>query len=708
MAIGALLLPLCMMSCGGNASYKLENDFLSRTITVKDGVLATTGLVNKLNGNAKLEPSASDEFALRLSQGTDKTGTDFILTAKDFAFVSADQSDNKLAVKLENKEHGLKVTVRYELDEGDKVMRKHLDIEASKPVTLERIDVESIALEDAFQPYKRNEMTSKSKDGLGWRPNLGQPLYTLESATFWGVEFPAATNTVNEQKMSLGYLWGRELEPGKTYSTYKAIVGVADDRDFIDDCFYEYIDGIRIRPLRLQVQYNSWFDFGGGVSKDNFKKSADKVHHELVTKRNCKPLSAYVIDDGWQGSRSRKPDWKKNKITKVWSINEKFSPDFKDSHKLMDSLNSQLGLWLSPGCFFGARPMVKKLGEQGFESLNLSMSLAGPKYMKMLEERILELTKQGVSYFKFDGTFGHLYIRDFELNGRGAPAMPQLGISDWKANDPRLNDSKYDELKTYYMVAGTERLIEILQKQHEINPRVFNAITNGAYLSPWWMMHTDVVWMINAGDAAGGSDRTGELVYRDGVYYDIWERENAKFPMSALFNHEPKKTKTGESADTFRRYLYMNLSRGTGFVELYLKTQNLSDQDWTVLAEGLHWSYDVFPAFKYVKMHGGNPKGKDVYGYTGWNAEQGFVSLHNPSDKVKKYTFTLNRKNGVRQGNKAYMLSSPISGDTRDLKEAYKLGESFTLELQPKEIRILNFSHKKKDWSKIKSMSEPV
>lgn len=38
-----------------------------------------------------------------------------------------------------------------------------------------------------------------------------------------------------------------------------------------------------------------------------------------------------------------------------------------------------------------------------------------------------------------------------------------------------------------------------------------------------------------------GKDRTGELVYRDHVYHQIWEQENTKFPMNSIFNHETEK-----------------------------------------------------------------------------------------------------------------------------------------------------------------------
>ena len=43
---------------------------------------------------------------------------------------------------------------------------------------------------------------------------------------------------------------------------------------------------------------------------------------------------------------------------------------------------------------------------------------------------MVELTRQGVGFFKLDGVFGHLNLRNFELHGGkyGLPEMPQLGL----------------------------------------------------------------------------------------------------------------------------------------------------------------------------------------------------------------------------------------------------------------------------------------
>lgn len=693
--IREILCPVLLlgMAVGAEAqkNYSLKNRHLERVICVTaDGHLSTVSMNNRL-AEVQLPLSvSSDEFRLRISKGTDKEGTDRILTAKDFKVseVSSytnptDRRSKGYCFELQNE--NLTVEVVYELKPSDFYARKKLVIKPAHHLTLERVDVEAVGVEDAQQNYTIREIYAQGPSH--WKPGLGQPVYTSRSASFWGMEFPAATNAVEDRVIYCGYSPAVVLKAGDTYTTYSGVVGMADAPDFTDDAFYEYIDRIRIRPARLQIQYNSWFDFGQSVSSEKFVGSLQTVHEELVEKRGCPALNAYVIDDGWQDA-GKTADWRNG----VWTVNPKFQSDFKDCFLAVDGANSQLGLWLSPASILGARAMVPRMGEYGWESLGMGMSMTGPVYMQKLEERILELARMGVAYFKFDGLFGHLNTRDFEVKGRGTAYMPQLGVSDFKGNEKELNDARYNELKEYYLCNGTERLMKIFKKLHEINPDIFLAITNGAYLSPWWMQYVDVVWLINAGDAASGNSRTQELVYRDGIYYQIWEQENTKFPMNSIFNHEPKKTSTGELEQTFRDYLFMNLSRGTGFIELYIKTQKLSASDWDVMAEGLKWAHRMFPAFRHVRMHGGDPRKGDVYGYTAWDKKRGYISFHNPSDATQEYVFVLDRKHGVPEDLKRRLrCSSPLSSDVSRFPAQVRYGDEIRLTLQPQEIVLLDF-----------------
>lgn len=681
----------------------LSNGYMARVLQTSTGRLTTSEIINKLAG-IKAVPTQCDEFRLRLSQGTDKPNTALWLTSADFEVTELKEyvptgavGGKGIAATLFNRSHKITVIVCYELQPDDFYMHKFLKITTATAMTLERIDVDAICFKDADQPYQLKCIYARGK----WSPGLGQPLYTTESGTFWGIEFPAAYNYVNGNRLTCGYLWGRTLEPDQAYITYKAVTGVADDPAFNQDTFFAYINRIRVRPLRLQVQYNSWFDFSSGVSREKFTNTVGYIHTKLVKERGCQPLKAYVIDDGWQDT-GKDVLW----TDKTWKVNSKFDSDFASSFKAVQAAQSHLGLWLSPGCNFGASAMVPRYKAAGFEALDNTMSLAGPKYMGLLEDRMVELTKSGVTYFKLDGLFGHLNIRDFELHGKsyGLPEMPQLGLDGIGTSDQKLNDSKYDELKSYYLVAGTERLIQIFGAMAKANPNVYIVISNGAYLSPWWLMHCDSSWMIMAGDAAGGADRTGELVYRDGVYYEIVTKEKTQFPICALFNHEPKKTATGESKESFRDYLYMNLSRGTGFIELYLKSAILKEHDWDVLAEGIQWAQEIFPTFTRARMHGGNPRDKEVYGYTAWTADQGYISIHNPSADKKSYSMKLDRAFGLLPDSGRFYLSSPIEQSLKSLKKQYAYGDTIKLELEPGEIRALNFDKKERDWSKLRAL----
>ena len=683
------------------AERRIGNRFLSRTFSVRDGHLRTAYIENKLAG-VRATPDACPEFRIRISHKSDDLETpDKIitetLTTDDFRFAHAaryplvgSRRGDGIAFSLEDKTRKCTLVVQVEAREDEPFMRKTLRIHFARPVTVERVDVEALSLPDAYQPYTLKQIYARGR----WKPGLGQPLYTSESGLFFGIEFPAADNFVKNHALSCGYLSGREFgRGGKELKTYAAVLGASDDPAFIRDAFLAYIDAIRIRPLRLQVQYNSWFDFGKRVNRDDFLKSVRTIHGELVVKRGCRPLKDYVIDNGWQDI-GPDADWEHQ----FWPVNGKFDSDFGTTRRTLDEMGSRLGLWLSPGSLFGARRMVPRLGKMGYESLDDWMSLAGPKYMGKLENRMVELTKLGINYFKLDGLFGHLNLRNFDFNGAryGLTILPPPGLNGVADGDARLNDSTYDPWKIYYLTAGTERLIQIFNNMAEADPNVYIVISNGAYLSPWWLMYVDSIWMINAGDAAGGSSRTQELTYRDGVYYELWEREQTQFPLCALFNHEPKKRKTGEPEDTFRRYLFMSLSRGTGFIELYLKTHVLSDSDWDVLAEGLKWAYRVFPTFKHVRMVGGDPREKAVYGYTAWTADQGYLSLHNPSSETREFTAVLDRAFGLPPDAASFRLTSPLDGGTNSLKNVYGYGDTMSLKLNPLEIRILEFSKENK------------
>lgn len=652
------------------------NDRLTRTLAWDDGLLGTRSIANH-DAKNRLEVAGGDEFALTIE--VPGSPAKLRLTAEDFEVKGsrAGAENTTLDVELAGKSAPLDLTVRYSAKPGEPWMRKQLLVTARQPLRIGKVEVEHLAVADAYAPYRADQFTARG--AAKWRPPLGQPLYTRTSGLWWGVEFPAARNVVKDGKIACAYLTAVDLKPGETWTSHTAAVGVADDPAFVKDAFLDYIDATRARPLRLQTQYNSWFDYGKGVDADKFAASVRKVNEELVADRGVPPLRAYVIDDGWQDTAK---DWSKGG---VWPVNAKFDPSFAKSHEEVAKAKSALGLWLSPACAFGGQPAIPKMRAAGWRTLDPWMSMTGDAYMDALEKRMVELAKSRVDYFKLDGVFGHLNTRNFDVEG-------------FKGSEAELNSAKHDEAKERYLSLGSERLMRIFRHMGEANPDIYIVISNGAFLSPWWLQHIDAVWMINAGDAAGGADRTAELTYRDGAYFQLASStaDNTQFPLHSIFNHEPKKTSTGEDADVFRRYLLMNLSRGTGFVELYLKTFQLSESDWDVLAEAMKWVHRVFPSFKRSRMIGGNPKKGEVYGYTGWTAESGYLSLHNPSDEEREFTFVPDcalglPKTAATRG-ASFAISSPLESDSVSLPKTATVGQPCTITLPPRAIRILEFS----------------
>ena len=128
--------------------------------------------------------------------------------------------------------------------------------------------------------------------------------------------------------------------------------------------------------------------------------------------------------------------------------------------------------------------------------------------------------------------------------------------------------------------------MEIFDKMHRKNPGVRILCHNGATISPWWLMHVDLLSLVNSHDGAPG-DRTEQMCYRDGLYYQLTEGDRNQVPLCSFFNHEPAKDgkRFGDKTiDGFRDYLFMALSRGTMTVELYVVVRSLTPEDFDVIA----------------------------------------------------------------------------------------------------------------------------
>ena len=91
--------------------------------------------------------------------------------------------------------------------------------------------------------------------------------------------------------------------------------------------------------------------------------------------------------------------------------------------------------------------------------------------------------------------------------------------------------------------------------------------------------------------------------------------------------------------------------RGTAFWELYYSPSIMDDAKWQVTADALDFAESNHEVLKNAKLFTteGRTPSQDVYGYSAWNDEQGFVSFVNPTAAEKTFTLTLDDLVGVPQ-----------------------------------------------------------
>ncbi len=101
--------------------------------------------------------------------------------------------------------------------------------------------------------------------------------------------------------------------------------------------------------------------------------------------------------------------------------------------------------------------------------------------------------------------------------------------------------------------------------------------------------------------------------------------------------------------------------------------------------------------FKWAPMIRGNPKKGEVYGYTGWANDSGYLSLHNPSDEAREFQIVLDRALGLPKSaaskGTSYLVSSPLAVDAGALPKTTTAGQTCTVTLPPRAIRILEFTN---------------
>ncbi len=437
---------------------------------------------------------------------------------------------------------------------------------------------------------------------------FGQPAAVDFSGggVFFGIEYPAATTTIqreNEKTLALkckeivGAVVKQQWIPSKW-----VVEGLAPNQ-YVKDWFFKYLPDIRYTKNEPYALYNSWYDLRSPafkkVAKDHImnEKNIMKIIHQFK-KNMIDPygihLDAFVLDDGWDIHKS---DWKLDPKT--------FPNGLKPISDALDQLGTVLGIWYGPtGGYSFRNDRINWMKEHGYEVVkgqnNREMlCIGGKKYSALFQKRTTDMVKNGgVGYFKWDGL--------------------QFSCSNPTHGHP---------VGEYSRRALLDSLIAKCKAVRRINPDVYLNITSGTWLSPWWMMYANQIWMQGGdygfADVPSFSQRDASMTYKDLVLYNDFHNLDQWFPLSNLMTHgiiKGRLNEIGGKDDPLNKFTddaMFYFGRGVTMYELYISPDLLDAGEWNALSKSLKWAEDRFPILNHnTFMIGGNPTKGETYGYT--------------------------------------------------------------------------------------------
>ncbi|MEK6756408.1 MAG: alpha-galactosidase, partial [Bacteroidota bacterium] len=445
---------------------------------------------------------------------------------------------------------------------------------------------------------------------------FGQPAAVLmkNGGAFFGLEYPASENHLEylgkgRYQLRCGQEFGERI--GKSWLSSDWLVTAVTPNQNVKLWFFQYVDEIRVAPLRPYSLYNTWYDLRSPeypnwsadnvMSEKTAMKMVDLLRRNMIEKHNIK-LDAFVLDDGWDVYKS---DW----VLRI----EEWPNGLKPLADELKKTNTSLGVWFGPTGGYSFRSQrIGWMKDHGYEVVASMLCVAGKNYSALLKRRVTNFVQNdGVGYYKWDGI--------------------QFSCSEPDHGHP---------MDVYSRRAVLQTVAEMCRTVREKNPNIFLNITSGTWMSPWWVKHANTIWMQGAdygfADVLSISMRDGAITYRDFVLYEDWKIKGLWFPIANLMTHGIIKGKhesvgtASEPLDKFTDDVLLYFARGVSMYELYISPDILSEGEWSSISRSMAWARDRFPILMNTELVGGNPMKGEPYGYTHFKGKKGIIAARNP------------------------------------------------------------------------------
>jgi hypothetical protein len=538
---------------------------------------------------------------------------------------------------LENAGGDLEVEWRLELRDGSEYVRQIVKLSAPR----HDLAMRRVRLVDARMPEARVVGSV-----------AGSPLVAGEF--FLGFEHPLSLSRVVDDH-AIGELERTLPLPQGQSITYSAVFGVVPSGQ-LRRGFLTYLERERAHPYRTFLHYNSWYDLGYFTAYDE-AGAIDRINafgNELTEKRGAK-IDSFLFDDGWDNHNS------------LWGFNAGFPNGFAQVRAAAAKYGAAPGVWMSPWGGY-SKPKQERIAYgsgAGFEIEDGGFALSGPKYYDRFRDVCMEMVRNGVNQFKFDGT------------GNVNRVVP---------------GSRFD--------SDFDAMIHLIGELRKERPDEYINLTTGTTASPFWMSYADSIWRGGEDDdlAGVGSRRERWITYRDAATYENIVAKGPLFPLSSLMlhgiiyaQHNPRLNT--DPGDDFANEVRSYFGTGTQLQELYVTPSLLTERNWDTLAEAAKWSRENGSVLKDTHWVGGDPAWLNVYGWASWSKEKSILVLRNPSDKPQSITLDLDKVLELPQGTpRNYSARSPWRADAGRGAITLVAGTPHGFELQPFQVLTLELA----------------
>lgn len=475
----------------------------------------------------------------------------------------------------------------------------------------------------------------------------GSPVAT--ETEFMGVEYPTSHSQVSGDRVCCWVDRKLPIRAGQTVS-YSAVIGTAP-KGQLRRAFLRYIERERAHPYRPFLHYNCWYDLGWD-KKYTEAESLDRIDRfgeELTVKRGVK-LSSFLFDDGWDDTHT------------TWDFDKGMPNGFVPLAREAAKYHTAPGAWLSPWGGYGDRRTERLAAARrnGYEVDSQGLALSGPRYYERFRQVCLELEKQGVNQFKFDGT--------------GSP-------------DKQYPGSRFD--------SDFDAAIALIRDLRRAEPDLFVNLTTGTWPSPFWTLYADSIWRGGEDHAfAGvGTWRQKWMTYRDGDTYHGVVLRGPLYPLNSLMLggliYATYAEHVGDDpGDDFKDDVQAYFGSGTQLQEMYVTPTLLTPNNWDDLATVAKWAGANADVLKDVHWIGGDPLKLEVYGHAAWNGARAIIQLRNPSDKPQEYVLDIRSALDLPTGAKpGYVVWNPFRAGPRTVTPMYfKAGDPVKIPLQPFQV----------------------